>query len=551
MKFRHTILTLFLMFSLLPLYALGTIAIMQNGKVVERTVTDNLEVISQAQIKVLDEFCRDRHSDLHLLSQTKLIQDALLVSLGRKDPSTAANRSYVDNLLLQRRCIYDYLCSLSLINANYILVSSSEVIIPGRTSALAYSIENDQRSDFYIGQVHQRLDQNGELLRTVPVYESVYYDNELIGYLVAEIPTSYFDSMRQTIELTESCTIYLTDKNEKIITAGTARSDSSLTEYVTTQQEREEYSSKWQSIDFDTTPSGSFRYTVNGKQYITYYSTIEHTDWIMRITTDLSFYDQASESFRVMLILTLLILSIGMLILNACLSHTLTKPLNRIMSTLHNVRRDNDYSLRVDYHKDNEFGELAEQIDQLLSFAEITHQTEKAQRIDFQDKAEHDPLTGLYNKGAINHYIDLFLSEHETHEIVVGFVDIDNFRDYNTLYGHDAGDQVLQYVANTMRTAFGDGIGCNGGDEFLFWFPNTMSREMLETKLRDFLFSVNDGFHSDALEKNITISCSAGLAVGEATAGGRKRFIRLADQAMYHAKQQGKNDFHILSLQEM
>ena len=52
--------------------------------------------------------------------------------------------------------------------------------------------------------------------------------------------------------------------------------------------------------------------------------------------------------------------------------------------------------------------------------------------------------------------------------ISAGFLDIDDFKDYNTNYGHQEGDNVIKFVANTLKENFKGEVGRNGGDEFVF-----------------------------------------------------------------------------------
>ena len=547
MKFRSAIMLCLLVFSLLPMYLIGTLAIYENNKIIKNTVNDSLETICNLQISNLEEFCEDRKESLYLLGQTNIIQDALLVSLNIKEASDAPDIAYVENLLKERRQNYEYLQSISLINRDFIVVSSSENHIPGNPSKLKDSKENATRTDFYIGQVFER-ELNGEMISIIPVYENVYYEDELVGYLVEEIPVSYFNTFRYELALTEGCTMYVTDKNHRLITAGTSHEGDDIVTYVTTPSERKHYSDYWNSIDFSKNPTGSFEYPVNGNNYITYYSTVKYTDWKIRINADLDEYYKASEPFRMMMYILLPVLTACLLLFNFYFSHKLARPLRKVRDTLAQIKTTHDYSLRVDYKNTDEFGELSNQIDELLNYVEQMHQIETEQRNTLIDKANHDPLTGLYNKTSIHDSLELTLikAKMEQAEIAVGFIDVDNFRDYNTLYGHDEGDHVLRHIADAMRAYFGENAGRNGGDEFLFWFIKDMSDEELNQQMAQFLQTVNQGIYTETSQKAIPIFCSIGVAVQSAANTDRKQIIRCADEAMYRAKQSGKNQFYII-----
>lgn len=547
MKFRHTILICMIIFSLLPLYALSGLAIYHNKKIIQNTIHTTLEVISTSQITKVKDFCENRASILSLMSQSDVIQDALLVSLGKKDAKEALNSSYLENYLQQCKMNYDYLQSITLVNRDYILVSSTEPHIPGKTSALKNSSEQLTRDDFYMGSVFNRQI-NNSTIQVIVVYKTVYYNDEIIGFLVEEIPTSYFDTFRYGLNLAEGCTLYLTDKNGSIITAGTSDPNHNVQEISIAKENLHEFTKKQTSLDWESQSSGMIEYTINGIDYLTYYSNIPGTDWNIYINADLNFCYQAANRFEIILLISLFVLTICLLPLNNYLSVRLTKALKSIMNTLEQVQETNDYSLRIHSQRKDEFGSLADHIDGLLSYIDQGRQAEEQQRLSLQQQATHDPLTGIYNKSAINANLDKMLMQApKDAPVMVGFIDIDNFRNYNTLYGHTEGDYVLQFVAESLEKYLGKNVGRNGGDEFLFWGIKDGTNEELETAIQKFLATVNRGLYSEAHHVTIAIPCSIGITIETASKTNRKTLIHHADQAMYHAKRAGKNQYYIIN----
>ena len=84
--------------------------------------------------------------------------------------------------------------------------------------------------------------------------------------------------------------------------------------------------------------------------------------------------------------------------------------------------------------------------------------------------ATHDPLTGLYNRAAF----DKIYSQYEKGSVGLLIADVDHFKLYNDMYGHDAGDRVLKFVADKLSEHFrtGDFIFRFGGDEFCVIMPD-------------------------------------------------------------------------------
>ncbi len=547
MKFRHTILICMIIFSLLPLYALSGLAIYHNKKIIRNTIHTTLEVISTSQITKVKNFCENRASILSLMSQSDVIQDALLVSLGKKDANEALNSSYLENYLQQCKMNYDYLQSITLVNRDYILVSSTEPHIPGKTSALKNSSEQLTRDDFYMGSVFNRQI-NNSTIPVIVVYKTVYYNDEIIGFLVEEIPTSYFDTFRYGLNLTEGCTLYLTDKNGSIITAGTSDPNHNVQEISIAKENLHEFTEKQTSLDWESQSSGMVEYTVHNIDYLTYYSNVPGTDWNIYINADLNFCYKATEQLEGILLVSLFVLTLCLLPLNNYLSLRLTKALKLIMNTLEQVQETNNYSLRIHAQSKDEFGQLADHIDGLLSYVDQGRKAEEQQRLSLQQQATHDPLTGVYNKSAINANLDkMLLQAPKDAPVMVGFIDIDNFRNYNTLYGHTEGDYVLQFVAESLEKYLGKNVGRNGGDEFLFWGIKDGTNEELETAIQKFLATVNRGLYSETHHVTIAIPCSIGITIETASKTNRKTLIHHADQAMYHAKRAGKNQYYIIN----
>lgn len=162
--------------------------------------------------------------------------------------------------------------------------------------------------------------------------------------------------------------------------------------------------------------------------------------------------------------------------------------------------------------------------------------------------ALHDELTGCLNRRAIQQRIDEECQRWGRHarttappgtgtaSSVVMF-DLDHFKRINDEHGHAAGDSALQHVTQVVRGELRkiDALGRWGGEEFLLLLPLTDARQALEaaTRVRHVLAS------STWQWRNQAIPLTASFAVASLH-GGRLDFEAL-DQALYHAKQNGRN----------
>jgi len=169
-----------------------------------------------------------------------------------------------------------------------------------------------------------------------------------------------------------------------------------------------------------------------------------------------------------------------------------------------------------------------------------------AKQYDQQKKhAQIDHLTQLFNKRMLTSFLtEIFQGdESKLANIAIGFVDIDKFKLFNDTCGHQAGDDALKIVADILRslTRPGDFIGRYGGEEFLFVLRNTdakgaygyAERIRLEIERRGKLMSQR--FHGHLL------TVSIGVSMYSADYTHYTDMIEAADQAMYQAKEEGRN----------
>ena len=160
-----------------------------------------------------------------------------------------------------------------------------------------------------------------------------------------------------------------------------------------------------------------------------------------------------------------------------------------------------------------------------------------------EEQAVRDGLTGLFNR---RRFDESFKSEWERHrrknlELSIVMADIDYFKDFNDTYGHPEGDRCLHLVAGACMKALkrpGDMAFRYGGEEFAFILPDTGEEGARNVAERIRLSVLDTGSKS----RDGGVSLSLGVACcSPAADGNRGRLLRAADQALYQAKQQGRN----------
>ncbi|WP_394126110.1 diguanylate cyclase [Vibrio hepatarius] len=161
-----------------------------------------------------------------------------------------------------------------------------------------------------------------------------------------------------------------------------------------------------------------------------------------------------------------------------------------------------------------------------------------------RSQAMRDPLTGLYNRRLFE---DMLEKEYSTSyqtkaPLSVQILDIDHFKQFNDNFGHDAGDFVLKEIANLMTfITEGQGVVCRiGGEEFAVVCPN-LSSEQAVTLAETIVESVKK-LHLDMKGLSLgQLGISAGIATFPDADVSYQGLVKLADNALYEAKNRGRS----------
>ena len=542
MKLKHSILGLLLLFTLIPLGIFGIFSIYETNRKIDELTEQNVRAISENQVMNIKNFTQDRNNEMDMIASYQLTQNAILYSL-RENESPLA-RNYVDNLLKDRKKYSIFVASISVVNRNFHVVSSSEEYEPGTVSAMKDVDPKYQTGEFIIGDVYERITDDGRK-NVVPAYTGVYYNNELIGYVMEELDTAYFDDLRLNMDTLADGTFYLLDGNGAIITAGDTKNKRSLKTFVSKSSDRNDFQKKWDAIDHEKNPSGYVRYRYHRQDYITYYSDVENTGWGIRVTENLSAQKQTGRTYGVLIALGLSALIIGVFCTQYFMTKKIFAPITHILQVFAQIRESEDYSLRVHIQEKHETGELAAGINELLDYVEQADRKEKERQQKLLQMAENDPLTGIKNKKAIEkEMLSMVQRAVESHEqITFGFVDIDDFRDYNTNYGHQEGDAVIQFVAQTLKENIHGAVGRIGGDEFAFCYAGELEPERIRHNADKILEILRTQHVNEQTGEVLPVPCSIGIVMSQGDTLDYTQLIRRADLAMYQAKENGKNTF--------
>ncbi len=166
-------------------------------------------------------------------------------------------------------------------------------------------------------------------------------------------------------------------------------------------------------------------------------------------------------------------------------------------------------------------------------------------------QAHHDALTKLPNRILLKDKLEASLEEVKDNNslLTLFFIDLDNFKPINDDYGHEQGDKVLKIIAQRLLEIIRhkDMAARLGGDEFVIIMPSFEQFEDIIKSLERVMKAISQPIPVGST--NVSLSASIGVTIFPDDHSDADTLLRHADQAMYIAKQKGRNQYHFFDVQ--
>lgn len=264
-----------------------------------------------------------------------------------------------------------------------------------------------------------------------------------------------------------------------------------------------------------------------------------------------------SHSRTAMLYDTLTVVTFFVVVVGAILfwmNRTFFRPLSNLTKFAASIKGSDNLKLRTDVNGDQEVRELSAGINDMLARVEneakdnlARYRLLQVQKDRLRNLVNYDSLTQLPNRKFFLEALHGELSRAKRHDgnCILLFLDLDHFKDINDSLGHESGDIFLVKVANVIQEQLreGDLLGRIGGDEFLVLIAD------VDVDAVDVAVAVSERILR-ALKKPIAIKgwdFNTGVSIGIVDAVtsdyDSEAMIKNADVAMYHAKNNGRNNY--------
>lgn len=266
-------------------------------------------------------------------------------------------------------------------------------------------------------------------------------------------------------------------------------------------------------------------------------------------------YRQAAVFILLVVAASLIAAAAGLLLLNR-LQRVLMAPLHNLIQLMRYISEENDYSKRHILRSSDEMGELAMGFNQML---QRIQDRDNALGLELKEKeitekrldrlAHYDVVTHLPNRHFFNRQLTSAALQGAQDKPLFGlmFIDLDDFKMVNDTLGHHFGDVLLRHVAEllTKTVRSGDVVARLGGDEFGIILPGLAREEDAAVLARKIISRISEPVTLDGRE--VVVGASIGISFFPGDADNVDTLMQYADTAMYHAKDNGKNNFQFFS----
>ena len=184
--------------------------------------------------------------------------------------------------------------------------------------------------------------------------------------------------------------------------------------------------------------------------------------------------------------------------------------------------------------------------------ADISEKIHRIHTTELLHLSQHDELTKISNRRTFDEMLETFYEQARRDEssLAILFIDVDHFKNYNDFYGHQKGDDVISSIAKTVKNAIRhmDFVARYGGEEFVVLLPETDAHGAYAVASN--IYKAIDRLEIPHAKSTVSshVTISLGITVFRGEELSKEDLLSIADQALYRAKQLGRNQIYYQSI---
>ncbi len=363
LKLKRLFSVILLLFAIVPMVCATAICTARYTESSRKMLEQNVETAAHVQAKNLQSFFKQRNTNLQTISILPSVHCVLRdAGAGTAGKQTEQARQEVNAMLASLADGQAFLFSVVLTGLDGKVLAASRPEQIG--TEISQTVENGLRlcadTQTYITDIVQPEQQDGAQY-FVMAYP-IFVDGVYAGRLVSLMNMWYFERLVEDTNFFKTGTILVTDSKGYV--AATAGRYKDLNVFALPYENT--LSSQLSSLNFAEQPEGLLSYTLQGMEKLAYYSFIEDTGWMVLSVVERSEFSAATnQTMYAILAFMLLIVGVTSAVCLFATHFYFSKPLHGLIGSIHKMQQG-DYTLRVAYQKNNEFGEIGEAFNQLM-----------------------------------------------------------------------------------------------------------------------------------------------------------------------------------------
>ena len=537
----------FLLASLVPMLVIGILSFQHTKKSLEFSILDGLETIVEFKEGELFLYLEKLKTTTANFASDGFIRDGMeTINSNQKDTNKSIH-ALSRHLLENKLPLNPDLLFIDVIDSSGQIKSSTDDSRIGLDISTKKLFINGLR-EMYITDIHGDNDDKMMIAVATPLWSRAG-SKKILGLLVNHFNIEPIKKLfngelilslgakTQTRGIGETGETYLVNHNKLMIGDSLFIKNASLHQVVDTHpvrmsiEQNKETRGSW--LDYRGIPVVGASMVINiGDFQWTLISEQDDSEAFAKIDNLLEFYIIIGFS----ILLTVIVFAIAM-------ARSISRPINELKTCLDDLG-DGQYCIQIKgVDSKDEIGSLAKAFNQMSNNLSNAHIAIKSKNKQLENLSNEDGLTGLYNHRYLKEQAIIEYNRSFRYRTPLSFlmIDIDYFKSINDTYGHLFGDIVLKGIASIIKNSCRDTdiVARYGGEEFVVILPHT-SLESAQQVSEKLLKNISSETYSKN-EISISITVSIGISCFHEGVNSFEELLTEADEAMYQAKNSGRD----------